>query len=186
MRRLASALGAPALVLCAGVAGAADWAMEPGSRLEFIASYEREPVPGVFREFDTRLQFDPDEPARGRLHVTVALTSAETESADVNTAIRAAEWFDVARHPRAEFTSSEIVAAGPKRYVARGTLRLKDVPQEVAVPFTWQSAGDAATMEGELALRRTAFGIGTGEWASGDPIGLDVKVKFKVKLHRAG
>lgn len=186
MRRFARSLGALVLSLSSGVAGAADWVMEKGSRLEFAASYEGEPVPGIFREFDTRLQFDPDEPARGRLQVTVALASAETESTDVNEAIRAAEWFDVARFPRAEFTSSEIRATGPKRYLARGTLRLKDVRREVAVPFTWEGTGDSATMEGELALKRTAFGIGMGEWASGNPIGLDVKVKFKVKLHRAG
>lgn len=184
MTRAVRPLGALLLILFPGLAGAADWAMEKDSRLEFIASYEREPVPGAFREFDTRMQFDPGQPARGRLQVTVALGSAETESADVNTAIRAAEWFDVARFPRAEFTSREIRATGPAHYLARGTLRLKDASQEVVVPFTWDGTGDSATMEGELALKRTAFGIGTGEWASGDPIGLDVKVKFKVKLHR--
>lgn len=186
MRRFTWPLGALVLILSAGVAGGADWVMEKGSRLEFTASYEGEPVPGVFREFDMRLQFEPDQPARGRLQVTVALASAETESADVNAAIRATEWFDVARFPRAEFTSSEIRATGPKRYLARGILRLKDVRQEVAVPFAWEGTSDSATMEGELPLKRTAFGIGMGEWASGDPIGLDVKVKFKVKLHRTG
>jgi polyisoprenoid-binding protein YceI len=39
-------------------------------------------------------------------------------------------------------------------------------------------------MAGELTLDRTRFGIGSGEWATPDPIGLDVKVKFKVTLRR--
>lgn len=186
MRRTALPIGAVLLMLFPGLADAANWAIEKDSRLEFTASYEREPVPGLFRDFDVRLEFDPAEPGRGQLYVTVALASAETESADVNAAIRTAEWFDVARFPRAEFTSSDIVADGPEHYLARGTLRLKGVLQEVAVPFTWERTGDSATMQGELVLKRTAFGIGTGEWASGNPIGLNVKMKFDVKLHRTG
>jgi len=41
-------------------------------------------------------------------------------------------------------------------------------------------------MEGELTVKRGAFGIGTGEWAATNVIGADVRVKFKVKLHKAG
>jgi len=41
-------------------------------------------------------------------------------------------------------------------------------------------------MEGELTVKRGAFGIGTGEWAAIDVIGADVKVKFKVKWRKAG
>ena len=42
------------------------------------------------------------------------------------------------------------------RYVARGTLSLKGVKQQVEVPFTWTGSADGATMEGELSVKRGA------------------------------
>ena len=70
--------------------------------------------------------------------------------------------------------------------MARGTLLLKGVKQPVEVPFSWTASADGAVMEGELTVKRGAFGIGTGEWAETNVIGADVKVKFKVKLRKAG
>ena len=80
----------------------------------------------------------------------------------------------------------EVRRAEGNHYVARGTLSLKGVKQPAEVPFTWTASADGATMEGELTLKRGAFGIGAGEWAATDVIGADVKVKFKVKLRKAG
>lgn len=186
MRRRAW-LGALLLVGAAGSAPAADWKMDPaGSRLEFIVTFEKTPAPGVFKDFDTRLRFDPEKPAESRLDVAVKITSADMNSAEVDKGIRGPEWFDFARFPQAEFRSTEIRRADANRYVARGTLSLKGVQQPVEVPFTWNAAADAATMEGELTLKRGLFGIGTGEWAATDVIGADVRVRFRVRLRRAG
>ena len=177
------------LLLCAvfsaSPALAADWKMEPsGSRLEFVATFEKNPAPGVFKEFDARLAFDPERPAGGRLDVVIKVTSADMSIADVNKEIRNKDWFDYAGFPQAEFHSTELRADG-KRYLARGTLSLKGVKQAVEVPFTWTPSGDGATMEGEFTLKRGDFGIGLGEWKATDAIGAEVKVKFKVKLKKA-
>lgn len=186
--------GALALVLSAPQAAARDWRMDPaGSRLEFAALFEKTAAPGVFREFDTRLRFDPGRPADGRLEVSIRVSSADMNSGDINNAIRGAEWFDFARHPQAEFRSADIRRVEGNRYVARGTLTLKGVQQAVEVPFTWQPltapAGDKAAqaaMEGEFSLRRGVFGIGTGEWAATNVIGAEVRVKFRVRLRSDG
>lgn len=171
-----------------GVAEAAEeWKMVPAdSRLQFIITYEKQAAPGVFKQFDTRLKFDAERPAASQLVVIVAIPSADMDSAEVNDGIRAPEWFDFAGFPQAEFRASDIRRTDAGRYVARGTLKLKGVQREVAVPFTWARSGDTATMEGDVTLNRLAFNVGTGEWAAGDVIGLDVKVKFKVKLRKAG
>jgi polyisoprenoid-binding protein YceI len=163
---------------------AADWKMDPsGSKLEFIASFEKNPAPGVFKEFDARLRFEPDKPAGGSLDVTVKVTSADMSIPDVNKEIRNKDWFDYAGFPQAEFHSTDLRRDG-KGYVARGTLSLKGMKQAVEVPFSWAASGDGATMEGELTLKRGDFGIGLGEWKATDVIGADVKVKFKVKLKK--
>jgi polyisoprenoid-binding protein YceI len=161
--------------------------MEPAqSRLEFVATFEKSAAPGVFKEFDTRFRFDPDKPEAGRLDVTVKVTSADMKSSDVNRAIRGPDWFDFARFPQAAFHAEDIRRAAPGQYLARGTLTLKGVKKELELPFSWQESGDAATMQGELSVERLPFGIGTGEWANGSTIGLDVRVKFSVRLRKEG
>jgi polyisoprenoid-binding protein YceI len=166
---------------------AADWRMDPsGSKLEFVATFERTPAPGVFKEFDTRLRFDPAQPAGGSLDVTVKVTSADMSIPDVNKEIRGKDWFDYAGFPQAEFRSTDLRRAQGNRYIASGTLSLKGVKQAVEVPFTWTGDTERATMEGELTLKRGAFGIGLGEWAATNVIGAGVKVKFTVRLRKAG
>lgn len=180
-------LCAAALLLTAGATHAASWTQDKAaSRLEFVSTYQGQPAPGVFRDFVTRLTLDPAQPARGKLEVDVVVTSVDMGSEDLLEGMRAPEWFDFARFPKAEFRSQQIRQVAPQRYEARGTLALKGVQQEVVVPFAWEAKGQTAVMTGELMLNRTRFGVGSGEWATADPIGLDVKVKFKVALRRGG
>ncbi len=189
MRKGIACLGLCSLLLAGAplAVQAADWRMEPaGSKLEFIATFEKTPAPGVFKEFDTRMRFDPEQPAGGSLDVAVKVTSADMNIPDANREIRGKEWFDYAGFPQAEFRSTDLRRAQGNRYVARGTLSLKGVKQAVEVPFTWTGDASRASMEGELTLKRGAFGIGTGEWAATSVIGADVKVKFTVKLRKAG
>jgi polyisoprenoid-binding protein YceI len=184
MRKILSLAGLCGLLL-APPAFAADWKMDPsGSKLEFFASFEKNPAPGVFKEFDARLRFDPEKPAGGSLDVVIKVTSADMNIADVNKEIRNKDWFDYVGFPNAEFHSTDLRRDG-KGYVARGTLTLKGVKQAVEVPFTWAASGGGATMEGELTLNRGVFGIGLGEWKATDTIGAEVKVKFKVKLKKS-
>jgi polyisoprenoid-binding protein YceI len=182
---LLAALLTSAALQCAH---AADWKMDPaGSRLDFAATFEKVPAPGVFKEFDARLRFDADKPAGSRLDVSIKISSADMNSADINKAIAGPEWFDFARHPQAEFHSTDIrrSTTNPQAYVARGTLTLKGVQQPVELQFTWNAAADGPIMEGGFTAKRAAFGIGTGEWAATDVIGPDVTVKFRVRLRKA-
>jgi polyisoprenoid-binding protein YceI len=175
------------LVAGGNAARAADWKMDASaSRLEFAATFEGNAAPGVFREFDTRLHFDADKPAEGRLDVTIVVQSADMSSADVNKAISGAEWFDFPRFPRAEFHATDIRRTAAGRYLARGLLSLKGAQQTVEVPFAWSETGDAAKMDGEFIVKRGAFGIGTGEWAAASVIGADVTIKFSVRLRKVG
>ena len=174
------------VLLGAASAHAADWKSDPaGSTLEFIATFEGNPVPGSFKDFDTQLRLDPASPAAGSLAVTVKVTSADMKIADVNKEIQNKTWFDYAGFPRAEFRSNELRRVDGDHYVARGTLSLKGAQQPVDVPFTFTTGAGDAAMDGELTVKRGPFGIGTGEWAKADEIGADVKVKFKVRLVKA-
>jgi polyisoprenoid-binding protein YceI len=173
------------LLVCAGSAHAAEWKMDPAaSRLTLQASYQNEPVPGTFKQFDTRLRFDPARLVNSKLDVVVKLDSMDMGSSEINDGVKDPDWLDPNRFPEARFESSDIRQTAPGRFLANGTLTLKGKKQPVAVPFTWESAGKTATMAGELTVKRTAFGVGAGEWTAGDLIGLDVKVMFNVRLQQ--
>lgn len=176
-------VGALLLCLAAGCAAAADWRQVADvGRLEFFVSYSGQQAPGVFGRFVTELRFDPAQPADGRLRVTVATLSADLDSADINEAIAGPEWFDFARFAEAQFDSETIAAGNDGGFIATGRMRLKGVERTIDVPFSWSQTGGRAVMHGELVLRRSWFGIGTGEWAATDIIGDKVRVRFDVTL----
>jgi len=181
------ALAAALLAWAAPLAQAADWTLDPAaSRLELVATFEKAPVPGAFKEFDVRVHFDTSDTANSRLEVTIAVRSADFASAEVNDAIVGPDWFDVARFPQADFHATEIRRIESNRYVARGTMSLKGIRRPIEVPFAWSDERGAARMTGELVLQRGVFGIGTGEWAATNVIGADVRVRFDVRLRQRG
>jgi polyisoprenoid-binding protein YceI len=180
------ALLAGSLLVCAvDTAHAADWRMEPaGSKLEYIATFQKARASGIFKEFDARVRFDENRLADSRIDVTVAVVTADMIDADVNKSIREPDWFDSARFPQAGFHANDVRRVGENRYLAHGALTVKGVEQQVEVPFVWTDAVESATIAGELTVKRAAFHIGLGEWASTDVIGPDVTVKFSVRLHK--
>ncbi len=166
---------------------AGEWRVDPkASRLAFVATWEGTPFEGVFRRFDARILFDKAGPEIGRFEVTVDVTSADLDSEDLYEGMAGEEWFHFDRFPKARFVTTKIRALGNRRYEARGGLTLKGITRGIAFPFTWAESNGRAHMVGEARLRRTDFDIGTGEWSSGEEIGLDVRVLIDLTLERAG
>lgn len=178
------------LLVAAGVAltlsataPAADWRAVAGeSTLGFVASYAGADLPGRFDRFAVDLNFDPRLPDGGRLVVTVDIASVDMGDGDMNDAVAGEAWFDMAGFATATFTSDDISSSGVGEYVAAGTLELKGVQRDVAVPFTWQDDAERGYMRGELTVQRLDFGIGTGTWTATDDVAADVRVSFAVAL----
>ncbi|GIX30761.1 MAG: hypothetical protein KatS3mg124_1233 [Porticoccaceae bacterium] len=125
------------------------------------------------------------DPAGGRLFVRVHIASLFLDSAELEEGAKSAEWFDAARFPLAEFRSAEIRRLAPGHYQARGRLRLKGVERPLLLPFTWRASGEGAVLAGTARIDRTAFGIGSGEWAGGDLIAREVVVRYRAVFARA-
>src|SRR5690606_15657041 len=132
-------------------------------------------------EFEVLLELGPGGREPERLEVTVALASFDMGSREILDAVRAPEWLDLTRFPTARFVSDDIRRQGAG-YVARGRLRLKGIEREVTAPFEWERGNDAGRLRGATVIDRTAFDVGTGEWASDDPIGLEIRIAYDVRL----
>lgn len=181
MKRTASLLVS---MLAATAALAGEWRTQGEGELLFEAMWEGEAVPGRFHDFEVRLDTGDDDVAGSVLTVTVNLDSADMDDPDINEAIAGGEWFAVSEHPVATYTSESIEAAADGGYVAQGHLHLKGVRLPVAVPFQWRESDDRAQMRGELVIDRTRFDVGSGEWATGEPIGTGVRIRFDLTLER--
>lgn len=178
------ALIALALVVHTG-AVAAEWRSTGESTFAFATTFEGEPIGGTFGRFDVCFEFDPESPGDAHLFVTVRLAAADMGDEDMNAVLFDEAWFDVARFDEAVFESRSVEAGPDHGFVANGTLKLKGFESDVGVPFMWSSDGSAARMRGAFTLRRTDFGVGTGEWATGETIGLDTELEFDVVLEPA-
>lgn len=171
------------LAFFANAAAAADWVVDHDkSRLLFQPTWEGIPFEGEFREFDASIDFDPANPGSGRFEVTVNMAAADAGGADLNEGMALPEFFDISSHPAGRFVTSAIAHDEGDRFIASGTLTVKGIERPLALPFVWTGDRNRAQLSGEVVIRRTDFDVGTGEWASGDGIGLEVRILFDLLL----
>ncbi len=154
------------------------------SRVTFSTTQSGSPIRGRFRDWSADIVFSPEALEASRVRVTIDMTSFATEDSDSQGVLGGAEWFDVANHARATFTANRFRSLGGDRYEARGTLRLKGVSSPATLRFTLTIEGDTARMTGTTTLDRTAFGVGTGEWAATDDIPASVSVETTIVATR--
>ena len=163
---------------------ATPWRVEAGGKLGFRADYSGSPIEGGFKRWEADIRFGPDDLAGSRISVTVDLASVDSADSQRDAMLTGDGFFDVATHPRARFRSTSIVHRGGNRYRAPGTLSLHGQSRPVTLDFTLDIDGDTAQAEGSATLNRTAFGVGTGEWAATDGIADPVSVTFKFSARR--
>jgi polyisoprenoid-binding protein YceI len=172
---------AAVLVCMAGAAQASSWSVDKSqSTLGFTATQTGKPFTGSFKSFDAAIDFDPANPAAGHAVVTIDIASATTGDKQRDEAIPGSDWFDVKKFPQAKFEATGFKALGGNKYEAIGTLSIRDVKKDVRLPFTLDIAGNTATANGTLPLIRTDYGVGQGDWATGQWVGLDVDVTLHI------
>lgn len=176
----------------AGEAPAAErWTVEETSRIAFVASQDGQPVEGEFEAFTAEVVFDPDELGASRVDVEIDTASVDTGHGDRDQTLRSSQFFHVEQYPRARFVSDELVATGDRTYEAKGALTIRDVTEDVVLPFEL-AIGEhpddpdrmLAQAKGEVTISRLAFGVGQGDWADTDQVGEDVIVRIEIDATR--
>lgn len=184
-------LRGPTLALTLGLMPAsacgASWTLEDGSAIRFEAYQQGAPVQGEFERFTAAIVLDPDDLAGSRVEVEIEIASIATGHRDRDTTLRSPNLFDVERWPTARFASAKVEHLGGEFYEAHGQLRIRDVQEDVVLPFTLR-IGDhpgesgllRAEASGELTISRLEYGIGQGEWASTAAVGEEVVVMVEI------
>lgn len=149
------------------------------SRLGFVATQLGAPFEGTFGAFSAEIAFDKDDLAASGANVTIEIGTLDTGEDQRDDQARGPDFFDAAAHPQAIFRTDTIRAEGSD-YVADGTLTMKGVSKPVTLPFTLTFEGETVRMVGSLTVDRTEWGVGTGEWLSGDTVGKEVEIRIRL------
>jgi polyisoprenoid-binding protein YceI len=95
------------------------------------------------------------------------------------------DWFAAKKFPKATFVTTGFKALGGDRYQAAGNLTIRGVSKPITLPFTLTITGNAAHMTSAISLNRTVFGVGQGQFATGESVPLDVAVNINLSAHKA-
>lgn len=172
------------LALPIGLAwAAAAWRMDPAeSRLGFAGTQAGSPFEGTFARFTVDLHFDPADLAGSKAIVIIDMTSARTGSAERDGALQGQDWFATAGWPEARFETRAFRPLDDERWEADATLTMRGVARPVVLAFTLQPGeAGARRARGELVVDRTDYGIGQGQWASGQWVGKEVTIRFDLR-----
>lgn len=151
-----------------------------GSTLGFASSYDGESFEGRFARFTADIAFDPAS-ATGRFDVVIDLASANTENEERDEVLLGEEFFNAVAMPQARYTATRFRKLEDGRFVAEGTLTLRDVTQAVPLTFRW-TPGAMPKLEGVASVPRLAFKVGTGDWADLELMPDAVRVTTSVVL----
>ncbi|WP_166220083.1 YceI family protein [Pseudomonas atagonensis] len=149
------------------------------SQISFTYSQMGSRMYGTFGKFDATLNFDTDNLANARTTLHIDLTSIDAGSEDANTELVKPAWFDTGKYPVAVFESSRFTQVSENHFLIAGQLSLKGITREVQVPVELKPGSAIGIFDGELLLKRDAFGLGAGEWAD-TVVSKEITIKFKV------
>jgi polyisoprenoid-binding protein YceI len=136
------------------------------SRIGFVARHAMvTKVRGSFNEFEGSGYFDPDDPSKSSLQLTVQADSIDTRTADRDAHLRSNDFFDMEKYPQITFASTSVEAVGDDLYRVTGDLTIKDVTKPVTIDFEY--GGTAVDpfgnhrlgLEGSVVVNRKDWGL---------------------------
>jgi len=173
-----------AVFLISSPALATDWSVKDSSKLGFIATQTGAEFEGAFKSFTSTISFDPGNLEDSQVEIIIHIDSVDTQSAERDSQIISADWFDAATYPKATFKTIQISNGENAGYIAKASLTMRGTTKEVELPFNVEINGDQAHATGELTIQRNDFGIGQGQWVATTVVGDDVRIFFDLKADK--
>jgi len=171
-------LSAPAL------AGAAPYLIDPEhSFLGFEVTHYFTPVRGRFDSFSGVIHFDPDDPTKCSVEVSIAAGSVDTGVDKRDQHLRSAEFLDAGRVAAITYVSKSWKAAGKRKYTVEGELTILEKSAPVTLEVTFQGEGpdrSGDTIAGWTAtasFERSAFGVDYGLPQVGDEVTVAIGIE---------
>lgn len=170
------------LAVAAGnTAAASEWQLvEDSSTVRFIGVQEGSGFRGRFENFTAMIDFDPANPAAGKIIGVVKMDSAKTGDAERDATLLEEDWFNPAEHPESRFESESIEQLDDGTYAAHGQLTIIGNSNPVTMSFEFDVDGSTARFSGGFDILRLDFGVGwdATNWID-DEVGVQVELDLQ-------
>lgn len=129
------------------------------SKIEFVAAKVTRSHNGSFQQFNGSIDLVNNNPEQSRVTINIEANSVVTDEPDLTKHLKTPDFFDVAKFPKATFTSTRIEPAGGSNYNVTGNFELHGIKSSIRFPATIQVAPDQATVNAEFAINRKDWGL---------------------------
>lgn len=156
------------------------------SKVEFTASKVTRHHDGGFNKFNGTIDLVNGKVEESKVSVDIEAASVFTDTPDLTKHLQSADFFDVAKVPKATFTSTRIVAdtaKGADNYTVTGDLDLHGQKKSITFPAAIKVSADDVSVKAEFSINRKDFGIIYPGFAN-DLIRDDVVMKLDLKTPR--
>lgn len=150
---------------------------------------------GRFKDVIGRLAFDPAQPEKAEVDVTIKAATVMTGIGALDRVLRDTnDYLRVGDHPDISFKSTEVVPTGPKTANVSGDLTLNGVTKPVSLAVVWNFLGEhplaginpiyqgvtAAGFSARTQILRSEWGITRGIPLVSD----EIRIAIEVEMHR--
>lgn len=163
--RAAGILGALAALILAAAASAAEWRIDPRTRVAVDVPWSGGVAEVRFPDLAGTVAFDEARPEAARARIAVSARTATTGLAPVDALLRSRDYLDAAAHPQVVFDLDRLVRTSSSTADVFGRITLRGVTREVAFEARVirygpgeDGRGFEAGFDIEGAIDRTEFG----------------------------
>lgn len=160
---------------------AAEWQLvEDSSMVRFIGVQEGSGFRGRFESFSAMIDFDPANPADGKIIGVVKMDSAKTGDEERDATLLEEDWFDPENHPQSRFESERIEQLDDGTFAAHGQLTIIGNTRPVTMSFEFEVSDSTASFSGSFDILRLDFGLGwdATNWID-DEVGVQVELELQ-------
>ena len=152
---------------------ASEWQFDQAhSSFRFAIKHIYSTVHGSFDDYSGIVHFDPYNLAASKMHFEIAVKSIQTQINKRDKHLLSPDFFDAGQYPRIVFDSTEITHSGGNQYVATGKLTMKDVTQDIVLPFLYYGIKNHPAIPGTevmgldaaMSLNRLDYHVGDGKF----------------------
>jgi polyisoprenoid-binding protein YceI len=152
------------------------------SKIDFVASKVTRSHNGSFKRFNGSIDLVNNSPEQSRVTIDIEANSVVTDEPDLTKHLQTPDFFDVAKFPKAIFTSTKIEPAGSS-YNITGNFDLHGMKKAITFPATIQVAPDKVTVSAEFSINRKDWNL-TYPGKADDLIRDGVVIKLNVNAPR--
>ena len=167
-------------------AGVETLAISPeNSKVDFVAAKVTRSHNGSFKQFAGKIDLAPNNIPDSSVTIDIETSSVVTDEDQLTGHLKTADFFDVAKFPKATFVSTRIepATAGGDAYTVTGNFDLHGVKKSISFPATIKLTPNSVAVDAEFSINRKDFGIVYAGKAD-DLIRDGVVIKLSLKVPR--